>query len=166
MRRGPVGASAANSSRSGIATAPRGFHNARHNPVEVVKIRRSTLLKASRFGDFLRSTSSWWRSVRISASSETLDRNSVSLLYVSDYKKGPQQNHVGGSLFGRTLPRSSPAVRHLAAGEQGRLRLTSAFSFIRDKNLEKVSWATSALRAIETQRSATLSFSLLVFSTL
>jgi hypothetical protein len=34
------------------------------------------LLKVSRFGDFRRSTLSWWRSVRISASSEALDRNS------------------------------------------------------------------------------------------
>src|ERR1700731_3470163 len=31
-------------------------------------MRRSKLLKAGRFGDFLRSTLSWWRSVRISAS--------------------------------------------------------------------------------------------------
>ena len=37
---------------------------------------RSKLLKGTRFGDFLRSTLSWWRSDRISASSETRDRNS------------------------------------------------------------------------------------------
>jgi len=34
------------------------------------------LLKASRFGDFLRSTLSWWRRVKISTSSDDLDRNS------------------------------------------------------------------------------------------
>lgn len=34
------------------------------------------LLKTSRFGEFLRSTLSWWLSVRISAPSEALDRNS------------------------------------------------------------------------------------------
>jgi hypothetical protein len=39
------------------------------------KTRRSKLLKMSGFGDFLRSTLSWWRSIRISASSEALDRN-------------------------------------------------------------------------------------------
>ncbi len=33
-------------------------------------MRRSKLLKASRFGDFLRSTLSWWRSATISASRE------------------------------------------------------------------------------------------------
>jgi hypothetical protein len=39
------------------------------------------LLKASRFGDFLRSTLSWWLSVKISASSEALDRNSPMTAY-------------------------------------------------------------------------------------
>jgi hypothetical protein len=41
----------------------------------MAKIRRSTLLEASHFGDFLRNTLSCWRSVRISASSHALDRN-------------------------------------------------------------------------------------------
>ena len=39
-------------------------------------MRRSKLLKASRFGDFLRSTMSWWRSARISASREARDLKS------------------------------------------------------------------------------------------
>jgi hypothetical protein len=42
----------------------------------VAKTKRSNVLKVARFGDFRRSTLSWWRSVRISASSEALDRNS------------------------------------------------------------------------------------------
>jgi hypothetical protein len=41
----------------------------------VAKTKRSKLLKVSRPGDFRRSTLSWWRSVRISASSEALDWN-------------------------------------------------------------------------------------------
>jgi hypothetical protein len=40
------------------------------------KMRRSKLLKASRFGDVLRSTMSWWRSAMISASREALDLKS------------------------------------------------------------------------------------------
>ena len=39
-------------------------------------MRRSKLLKAGRFGDFLRSTLSWWRSATISASSVARDRKS------------------------------------------------------------------------------------------
>ena len=39
-------------------------------------MRRSKLLKASRFGDFLRSTMSWWRSAMISASREARDLKS------------------------------------------------------------------------------------------
>ena len=39
-------------------------------------MRRSKLLKASRFVDFFRSTLSWWRSATISASREARDRNS------------------------------------------------------------------------------------------
>ena len=39
-------------------------------------MRRSKLLKASRFGAFLRSTLSWWRSATISPSSEAPDRKS------------------------------------------------------------------------------------------
>jgi hypothetical protein len=39
-------------------------------------MRRSKLLKASRFGDFLRSTISWWRSAMISASREARDLKS------------------------------------------------------------------------------------------
>jgi hypothetical protein len=46
----------------------QGINNARRNPVEAGKNLRSKLLKASRFGDFLRSTLTWWRSVKISAS--------------------------------------------------------------------------------------------------
>ena len=37
-------------------------------------MRRSKLLKASRFGAFLCSTLSWWRNATISASSEARDR--------------------------------------------------------------------------------------------
>jgi hypothetical protein len=51
----------------------QGIQNARRYP-RLVKTRRSKLLKASRFGAFLRSTLSWWHSVRISASSEARDR--------------------------------------------------------------------------------------------
>jgi hypothetical protein len=39
-------------------------------------MRRSKVVKAIRFGAFLRSTLSWWRSATISASSEARDRNS------------------------------------------------------------------------------------------
>ena len=39
-------------------------------------MRRSKLLKASRFVDFLRSTLSWWRSATISASREARDLKS------------------------------------------------------------------------------------------
>jgi hypothetical protein len=38
-------------------------------------MRRSKLLKAGRFGDFLRSTLSWWRSATISASSACTTRH-------------------------------------------------------------------------------------------
>ena len=41
-------------------------------------MRRSKLLKASRFVDFLRSTLSWWRSATISASREARDLKSMS----------------------------------------------------------------------------------------
>jgi hypothetical protein len=49
----------------------------RHSAEEVDSIicrgrQKPDGLKASRFGVFLRSTLSWWRSVRISASSELL----------------------------------------------------------------------------------------------
>src|SRR5450631_2920368 len=39
-------------------------------------MRRSKLLKASRFGDFLHRTMSWWRSATISASREARDLKS------------------------------------------------------------------------------------------
>ena len=42
--------------------------------------RRSMLLKATRFGDLRRSTLSWCRRTRISASSRALDRNSLGKL--------------------------------------------------------------------------------------
>ena len=53
-----------------------GIHHARCKPIEAGKNQTIEIAKASRFGDFLRSTLSWYRSVKISASSETLDRNS------------------------------------------------------------------------------------------
>jgi hypothetical protein len=42
----------------------QGIHNAWQNPIEAGK--NETIEKASRFGDFLRSTLSWWRSATIS----------------------------------------------------------------------------------------------------
>jgi hypothetical protein len=54
----------------------QGIHNAWRNPKRLAKMRRSKLLKASRFGDFLRSTLSWWRNATISASSEARGRKS------------------------------------------------------------------------------------------
>jgi len=53
----------------------QGVQDARRNPIEAGENQTIELLKASRFGDFRRSTLSWWRSVRVSASSEALDRN-------------------------------------------------------------------------------------------
>jgi len=49
------------------------IHNARRDPIETGK---KEALKASLFGAFPRSTVSWWRSARISASSEARDRTS------------------------------------------------------------------------------------------
>ena len=54
----------------------QGVHNARRNPIEADKNEAIEILKASRFGAFLRSTLSWWRSATISASSEARDRKS------------------------------------------------------------------------------------------
>ena len=52
----------------------QGLHNSRRNLVKPSENQTVELLKAGRFGDFLRSTLSCWRSVRISAPSEILDR--------------------------------------------------------------------------------------------
>jgi hypothetical protein len=49
--------------------------------------RRSMLLKATRFGDLRRSTLSWCRRTRISASSRALDRNSLVSAQASNLKK-------------------------------------------------------------------------------
>jgi hypothetical protein len=44
-----------------------GIHNPRRNPIEASNIQ-TILLQVSRFGDFLPSTVSWWRIIRISTS--------------------------------------------------------------------------------------------------
>lgn len=47
------------------------------------KNRRSKLLKTARFGDRRRSTLSWWRKARFSASSKALVRNSPRSIHLS-----------------------------------------------------------------------------------
>jgi hypothetical protein len=73
----------------------QGINNARRNPVEAGKNLRSKLLKASRFGDFLRSTLTWWRSVKISASSEALDRNSPMTAHQISLRMSPIEEQHG-----------------------------------------------------------------------
>ena len=59
-------------------------------------MRRSKLLKASRFVDFLRSTLSWWRSATISASREARDLKSPMT---------PHQISLSISLMSRSIAR-------------------------------------------------------------
>jgi transposase len=64
-------------SRSAMSDAPIGTGSSSPPLAGQEPGKNQTIeIEASRFGDFLRSTLSWWRSVRISASSEILDRNS------------------------------------------------------------------------------------------
>src|SRR5450631_2292638 len=58
------------------------------------KIRRSKLLNTSLFGDFLRSTLSWWRRVKISASSEDFDRNNPMTAHQISLRMSP----IGASI--------------------------------------------------------------------
>ena len=77
-------------------------------------MRRSKLLKASRFVDFLRSTLSWWRSATISASREARDL------------KSPMTPHQI-SLSTSPMSRSSPDSRLCASGTEFTIRTTPAF---------------------------------------
>ena len=57
-------------------------------------MRRSKLLKASRFGDFLRSTMSWWRSAMISASREVRDLKSPMTTHKISFSISPMRRSI------------------------------------------------------------------------
>ena len=57
-------------------------------------MRRSKLLKASRFGDFLRSTMSWWRSAMISASREARDLKSPMTTHKISFSISPMRRSI------------------------------------------------------------------------
>ena len=52
------------------------------------------MLKASRFGAFRRSTLSWWRSIRISASSEARDRKSPMTAHQINLNMSPMSRSI------------------------------------------------------------------------
>src|SRR5262249_13424025 len=56
-------------------------------PYSTANARRSMPLNATLFGDLRRSTLSWWRRARISASSRALDRNSLVSAHASSVRK-------------------------------------------------------------------------------
>ena len=57
-------------------------------------MRRSKLLKARRFGDFLRSTLSWWRSAMISASREARDLKSPMTTHQISFSISPMRRSI------------------------------------------------------------------------
>jgi hypothetical protein len=57
-------------------------------------MRRSKLLKASRFGDFLRNTLSWWRSATISASREVRDLKSPMTTHKISFSISPMRRSI------------------------------------------------------------------------
>src|ERR1700752_4045668 len=57
-------------------------------------MRQSKLLKASRFGDILRSTLSWWRSAMISASREARDLKSPMTTHQISFSISPMRRSI------------------------------------------------------------------------
>jgi|SRR5208337_4504162 len=57
-------------------------------------MRRSKLLKASRFADFLRNTLSWWRSATISASREARDLKSPTTTHQISFSISPMSRSI------------------------------------------------------------------------